>query len=150
MKNLSTLFFATIAMLSSAAALHAQSASSSTGYPTSTTPGMTQSGQNAASKTTTPNQPYTQPSNVTSYDNSRDKQFWTWTDDEIAQKIRWAIRSERSLSTLAKSSEVSVKNNNVTLTGAVENEDEKNKIATIARQTQGVKSVSNNLTISNR
>ncbi|QLH35149.1 MAG: BON domain-containing protein [Parachlamydiaceae bacterium] len=73
-----------------------------------------------------PNQPYTQPSNLpTSYNDSRDNKFWTWTDEEIAQKIRWSIRDDKSLSTLAKSTEVTVKDKNVTLSGTVDNESEK-------------------------
>ena len=103
-----------------------------------------------------PNQPYTQPSNLANpsrvYGNNglRGNDFLTWKDDDIAQKIRWAIRDDKSLSPLAKSAEVSVKNYNVTLTGTVSSEDEKSKVASIARQVDGVKSISNNLQISNK
>jgi osmotically-inducible protein OsmY len=110
-----------------------------------------QSSTSNPNQVTNPNQPYTQPSNLpTSYADSRENKFWAWTDDEIGQKIRWTIRDDKSLSTLAKSTEVSVKNNNVTLSGTVESKDEKTRIANIARDTQGVKSVSNNITVNSK
>lgn len=97
---------------------------------------------------TNANQPYTQPSNLpTSYNEAREKKFWAMSDDELAQKIRWSIRDDKSLSDLGKSAEVTVKDKNVSLTGTVSSDDEKNRIATIARQVQGVKSVSNNITV---
>lgn len=113
--------------------------------------------QNSANSTqTNPNQPYTQPSNLTnpsrlqSYVDPRTGKYMAWTDDEMAQKIRWAIRDNKNISSLAKTTEVSVKNNNVTLTGTVVDEAEKNKIASIVRQIQGVKSISNNITVTSR
>lgn len=97
---------------------------------------------------------YTQPSNIptsiTNFNTPKDSKQLGWTDDDITLNIRSAIRDDRSLSDAAKSTEVSVKNGNVYLNGAVSSEDEKSKIATIARQTQGVKSVSNNVAVTGR
>lgn len=53
----------------------------------------------------------------------------------------------KSFLLLQKSAEVNVKNYNVTLHGSVEYADEKARIADIARQTIGVKGISNNLTV---
>lgn len=113
------------------------------------TPGTTQG------QMTNPNRPYTQPSNISkpgslSMGDSPTTTNTTWTDEGIAQKIRWTIRSDKTLSPIAKSTEVTVKNFNVTLSGSVNSPDEKSRIATIARQTDGVKSVSNNITVTGK
>jgi osmotically-inducible protein OsmY len=95
---------------------------------------------------------YSQPSNVPNnlnY-NARNNNLLTMKDEEIAQKIRWAIRDDKNLSSLAKSTEVIVKNYNVTLNGHVKYEDEKSKIASIVHQVTGVKGISNNLTLGSR
>src|ERR1700730_12790885 len=79
--------------------------------------------------------PYTQPSNISnssrtnSYDSKLSGSDAIGNDADIAQKIRWAIRADKSLSPLAKSVEVSVKDFNVALSGTVNNEEEKNKVA---------------------
>lgn len=117
-------------------------------------PWTNQNQVNNPNQTTNPNQPFSNSNNnsrLNSFNDSQDNKFGKgWTDDTMAQKIRWAIRDNKNLSLLAKSAEVSVKNNNVTLTGTVASEDEKNKVAAIAREIPGVKSISNNLTVSGR
>ncbi len=155
MKNLSTLFVATVVMITGASLLNAQNTTSGNSW------GSYSQGQTTGQKSTTnnssttnqinPTQPITVPSNLPEgYSEPRGKKYLTWTDEEIAQKIRWAIRDDKTLSPLAKSTEVTVKNNNVTFNGAVKSNEEKNRIATIARQTDGVKSVSNNLSVTSR
>lgn len=97
----------------------------------------------------------TEPSNLptkaeTSFNDSRNQKLSAWTDDDIAQKIRWAVQDDKKLSKNAKAAEINVKNGSVTLTGSVNNNEEKAKIADIAKQTRGVKSISNNLTIAHQ
>lgn len=189
MKNLSTLFFAAIVVLSGGALLHAQSTPSgftnpagssytnqSSQTPTRVNPNTqwgtenptptqwgtqnqtqwgTQNPTTTQGQVTNPNQPYTQPSNIStqgrlSYNDPTTTKIAGWTDEDIAQKIRWTIRSDKTLSPLAKSTEITVKNFNVTLSGTVSSNDEKARISAIARQTEGVKSVSNNITVTNK
>lgn len=149
MKNVSTILFAAVAILASSTLLNAQNTSS---YSTQT------NGQNSNQWNNPTNaKSYTQPSNISTqghtnddYNNPQDNRFVAATDDELAQKIRWAIRDDKILSPLAKTIDVTVKNYNVTLSGTVASQDEKERISAIARQLQGVKSVSNNLLISSK
>lgn len=174
MKNLSTLFIAIAAVLAGVILLNAQNNSSQNEYnnnSTSDSDSVNQSDLNQLQQvqkdtwsSTVPSKVYTQwvsqaekpkPSYET-YENPKvlkkdeNGKYVPWTDNEIAQKIRWAIRDDWVLSQLSKTAEVSVKNRNVILRGIASNEEEKNRISALARQTQGVKSVSNNIVISNR
>lgn len=154
-------YFAAIAFLAGVSTVYGQSPNNS-GFNTRSSATSTQwnnqnpvTNQNSATnKTALDNQSsnsYTQPSNVPmdiqNFNSPKDKKQLGWTDEDISLNIRSAIREDRSLSDAAKSTEVSVKSGNVTLNGAVSSDDEKAKLATIARQTQGVKSVSNNIAV---
>ncbi|MBN9377897.1 MAG: hypothetical protein BGO14_00240 [Chlamydiales bacterium 38-26] len=103
-----------------------------------------------------PNQPYTQPSNVptmpgkTSYNASNEKKNLAMSDEDISQKIRWSIRDDKTLQPESKNAQVTVNNGNVSLSGSVMNEEDKAKISSLVREIQGVKSVSNNLNVSNK
>lgn len=103
-----------------------------------------------------PNQPYTQPSNVptmpgkTSYNATNEKKNLAMSDEDITQKIRWSIRDDKTIQPESKNAQVTVNNGNVSLSGSVMNEEDKAKISSLVRQVQGVKSVSNNLSISNK
>lgn len=105
--------------------------------------------QNTMSASTS-NQPITQPSNIPAGNISTSNKRLGWTDEDITINIRSAIRDDRTLSDSGKSTEIYVKDGNVSLVGQVSTEDEKGRIATIARQTQGVKSVSNNINVKSR
>lgn len=69
------------------------------------------------------------------------------TDDDISQKIRLGLRNDASLSGIAKGIEVSVRNGNVTLKGNVHSTTEKNKVDYIANSVDGVRNVSNKITV---
>lgn len=103
-----------------------------------------------------PNQPYTQPSNVptmpgkTSYNATNDKKNLAMSDEDISQKIRWSIRDDKTLQPESKNAQVTVNSGNVSLSGSVMNEEDKAKISSLVREIQGVKSVSNNLNVSNK
>ena len=110
--------------------------------------------QNQANSTQDQNKSYTQPSNVpsslnSSASNSNGQKLASLTDENISQKIRWAVRDDKNMSKIGKNAEITVKSGSVTLSGNVESNEEKNRIAEIARETFGVKSVSNNLNINN-
>ena len=68
-----------------------------------------------------------------------------WDDGAITSEIKTKILADRSLSSLA----ISVKTfqGEVTLTGAVDNEQQKQKAGEIARTTKGVQKVDNLLAI---
>lgn len=185
MKNLSTLCFATITMVATAALLHAQGSQSDFNNPNTSAysnPGNNQPGMSpdlqsqnymnsrAQNQTNIPNsqwsnqapvknqtpkanpyEPYTQPSNLNySYNPTPESKFWTWSDDEVAQRIRMAIRDDKILSPVGKTTEVTVKDKNVTLSGSVNTTDDKNRISSIAREIPGVKSVSNNIVVTGK
>ncbi len=170
MKNISKLCLATLAGLASMALVHAQNTNPQSGLTSPNMdyysnqnyqPNMSQTGQdaNSWSKQNQANQSYQNPTNPNSYtdqqarqnmnyNNTRNQQPLVWTDNDVAQRIQWAIRGDKKLSSLAKSVEIDVKNYNVTLTGTVATEDEKDRMSMLTRQIRGVKSVSNNLLIS--
>ncbi|BBI17124.1 BON domain-containing protein [Neochlamydia sp. S13] len=167
MKNLFKLSLATMTVLAGASMLHAQAVTSQEGLSNlekssylNSAPSQTEI-KNSSVNTSgvqTPGhsagQTYTQPSNLPRHSDakisySETKKTAAWTDGDISQKIRWAIKDDKKLSSYAKTAEVSVNNGNVIIAGSVNNEDEKNHIASIARQVPGVKSVSNNLVIAN-
>jgi hyperosmotically inducible periplasmic protein len=64
-----------------------------------------------------------------------------WDDGAITSSIKTKLLADRALSGLAIS--VETFEGNVTLTGAVEDDQQKQKAGQIAQQTQGVKKVNN-------
>lgn len=68
-------------------------------------------------------------------------------DDGIAHQIIAAVRNDPTLSRQAKKSRIDVHSGIVTLKGLVTNEDERARIETIALQTDGVRSVNNELKV---
>jgi osmotically-inducible protein OsmY len=108
---------------------------------------------NPASTSSTPaNNVYTEPSNLSTQGklntDVNGQSNISLTDDSIAQKIRLTIRNDSKLSSNAKKAEVTVSKGNVTLKGFVANEEEKIKISALVRHVPGVKSISNNLSVS--
>ena len=103
-----------------------------------------------------PNQPYTQPSNVptmpgkTSYNASNEKKNLAMSDEDISQKIRWSIRDDKTLQPESKNAQVTANNRNASQSASLINEEDKAKISSLVREIQGVKSVSNNLNVSNK
>jgi len=69
------------------------------------------------------------------------------SDNSIAQRIRDVLKKDRTLSDDAQNVQVAVSSGKVTLTGNTASVEEKNKIESIANQTNGVKSVTNNLEV---
>lgn len=69
-------------------------------------------------------------------------------DRTITQKLRQAIMEDNSLSTDAKNIKIITLNGVVTLRGPVNNEREKNEIAKKARAVNGVRSVDNQIEVS--
>lgn len=67
-------------------------------------------------------------------------------DDDITQKIKWAVKNDKSLSDLGKGIQASTKNGEVTLSGKVKDASEKTKIEADVKQIDGVKKVHNKLT----
>lgn len=68
-------------------------------------------------------------------------------DRKLAQKIRKAITSDKSLSTYAHNVKVIVRDGMVTLKGPVQSEDEKKSVATKAADVAGADKVQNELTV---
>lgn len=70
------------------------------------------------------------------------------SDEDIAKKVREALSKNSRLATDGKHIEVSVVNGKVTLTGTVTSNAEKSIAESTARNTSGVTTVSNQLTLS--
>lgn len=68
-------------------------------------------------------------------------------DLELTQKIRQDIMDAESLSFAAKNAKVIAQNGKVTLRGAVDTEQERAVIASIAKQTAGAEAVDNQLEV---
>lgn len=68
--------------------------------------------------------------------------------NDLSYKIRHLIQSDSSLSTSARNVQVTEESGKVTLTGTVDNDSEKNRIESMVKKVDGVKSVSNKLTVS--
>lgn len=170
MKNLPLLSLATLAVLAGTSLLHSQNYNTQSRWSNPSTDyysnpnyqpnmGMTnhdqfasgnkqdQASQGFSQYNQNPMSPEQQAPSTMSSNSSQSRQPLVWTDNEIAQKIRWAIRGDKKLSPLAKSVEITVKNANVYLTGTVASETEREQIAKLARQVSGVKSISNSLMI---
>ncbi|PJD97959.1 MAG: hypothetical protein CK425_02190 [Parachlamydia sp.] len=71
-------------------------------------------------------------------------------DDDIVQKVKWAIKNDPSFSSHGKSIQVSVKNGEVTLSGTVKDTAERQKIEAAVKQIEGVKSINNKLSSANK
>lgn len=76
-----------------------------------------------------------------------DDQSESAVDKQISEKIRQALVSDKSLSTVAKNVTVSTVNGVVTLRGSVNSDMEKMKIDREAKQATGVKNVINNIEV---
>ena len=75
------------------------------------------------------------------------RQHHPLSDDGISQQLRHTIKRDPMLSSFAKKIEVEVNRGNITLTGNVQTQKEKNKIDYIANSIDGVKSVKNKIKI---
>ncbi len=69
------------------------------------------------------------------------------TDEALEQRIRQALNADASLSATAKTVQVDATAGEVTLRGAVANEQEKQTIAAKVQQMEGVKGVNNQLQV---
>lgn len=67
-------------------------------------------------------------------------------NEAVASRVLSAYQNDPTLSSV-HTVQVTVYNGEVTLTGTVKNDDEKSKLETIAKQVNGVKSVSNKVTV---
>lgn len=76
-----------------------------------------------------------------------DNQKENTPDREITQKIRRSITSDKSLSTYAHNVKIITQDGQVTLKGPVQNENEKQMIASKAADVVGTEKVNNQLTV---
>lgn len=83
-------------------------------------------------------------------ENFTDKSLKGTDDKAIAQQIQDNLKNDRSLSDDARRIQVSVNAGKVSLYGTVKNSSEKERVGLIAKQTNGVVSVYNNLNTSSR
>ena len=72
------------------------------------------------------------------------------SDIAITQEVRKAVVADKALSTNAHNVKIITKNGVVTLRGPVKSPEEKDTIATKAKQVAGVKNVDNQLEIASR
>lgn len=79
--------------------------------------------------------------------NTADNQKENTSDREITQKIRQSIMADKSLSTYAHNVKIITQGGQVTLKGPVENQDEKETIASKAADVAGTGKVNNQLTV---
>jgi len=76
-----------------------------------------------------------------------DNQKENTSDRTITQKIRRSITADKSLSTYAHNVKIVTQDGQVTLTGPVRSEDEKQSIASKAAEVVGAEKVTNQLTV---
>ena len=76
-----------------------------------------------------------------------DNQKENTSDRTITQKIRRSITADKSLSTYAHNVKIVTQDGQVTLTGPVRSEDEKQPIASKAAEVVGAEKVTNQLTV---
>ena len=79
--------------------------------------------------------------------NTADNQKESASDREITRKIRRSITSEKSLSTYAHNVKIITQDGQVTLKGPVQDENEKQAIASKAAEVVGTEKVNNQLTV---
>ena len=72
------------------------------------------------------------------------------SNDAVNSRVTNALQNDSSLSANARNVQASTVDGKVTLTGTVKNDDEKAKVEAIAKKVNGVKSVTNNVTVSNQ
>lgn len=72
------------------------------------------------------------------------------TNDEVVARVRAILKSDTSLSNGARIINISADAGKVTLTGNVANQAEKNKVETVVKQINGVKTVVNRLEVSSK
>jgi len=71
-------------------------------------------------------------------------------DDDIVQKVKWSLKNDPSFSSQGKSIQVSVKNGEVTLSGTVKDNAERQKIEAAVKQIEGVRTINNKLSSANK
>jgi hyperosmotically inducible periplasmic protein len=94
--------------------------------------------------------PHTAPDNSVQNKNqatTADQQTNAKSDRMMAAQIRKAIIADKGLSTYAHNVKVVVLNGNVTLTGPVKSDDEKQKVATDTASVVSASNIANQLTV---
>ena len=104
-------------------------------------------GQTSSSKTTTTTTERTAQAPSTPGTPSAAPAGMNETDRALAQRVEDSLRQNSALASAAQNVQVQAKNGEVTLSGSVNNEQEKTNIAATAQKVAGVSKVSNQIEV---